>query len=76
MLNEEYAAWISANWNVRDYGVGHVLRFAVRADFAARYPVQRAGDHTALELWVPAEELAEFNRNIVGRIELIATYRG
>jgi hypothetical protein len=74
VLNLEYATWISANWNIRDHGVGHVLRFAVRADFAGRYPVQRAGDRTALELWVPAEELAEFNRNIVGLIELVATF--
>src|SRR5205814_4300363 len=28
------------------------------------------------ELWVPAEELEEFNANILGRIEVIAQYRG
>jgi hypothetical protein len=28
------------------------------------------------ELWVPAEELAEFNRRIVGRIEVVAAYFG
>ncbi len=28
------------------------------------------------EYWIPAEELAEFNRNIVGEIEVIAEYRG
>jgi hypothetical protein len=27
------------------------------------------------ELWVPAEELEEFNRQIVGRIEVIAEFR-
>ncbi len=26
------------------------------------------------ELWVPAEELAEFNRHIVGKIEVVAEY--
>lgn len=28
------------------------------------------------EYWIPAEELEEFNRNIVGEIEVIAEYRG
>jgi hypothetical protein len=27
------------------------------------------------EYWIPAEELAEFNQNIVGSIEVIAEYR-
>jgi len=26
------------------------------------------------ELWVPADELTEFNRNIVGAIEVIASF--
>ncbi len=76
VLNEEYAAWISRNWNVRDYGSGFVTRFAVRSEVARRYPVRRVGAGHAEELWVPAEELAEFNRNIVGRIEVIAEFRG
>ena len=28
------------------------------------------------ELWVPAEELAEFNRHIAGRIEVIREFAG
>jgi hypothetical protein len=28
------------------------------------------------ELWIPAEDLAEMNRNIVGLIEVIAEYKG
>jgi hypothetical protein len=76
VLNEEYAAWICRNWNVRDHGSGYVTRFAVRSESAGRYPVQRVGAGHTEELWVPAEELAEFNRNIVGRIEVVAEFRG
>jgi len=75
VLVEEYAADISRNWNVRDYGAGYVTRFQVRRDFAARYPVQIVGDKTCQEIWVPAEELTEFNANIVGLIEVIAEYK-
>ncbi len=75
VLHEEYAAWISEHWNVRVYGSGYVTRFAVRAEFAARYAARRVGAGHAEELWVPAKELDEFNRNIVGPIEVIAEFR-
>jgi O-acetyl-ADP-ribose deacetylase (regulator of RNase III) len=75
VLNEEYARDISRKWNVRDYGKGYVTRFRVRKEFAAKYPVQTVGDRTCVELWVPAEELAIFNDNIVGEIEVIAEYK-
>lgn len=76
VLNEEYATQISERWNVRDFGSGYVTRFQVDAVFAARYPVQKVGGEIHLELWVPAEELAEFNAHIVGPIEVISAFHG
>ncbi len=35
------------------------------------YPVQQAGGRTILELWVPAEQLDEFNAHIVGEIQVV-----
>ncbi|RRR95833.1 ADP-ribosylation/crystallin J1 [Glycomyces terrestris] len=75
VLNEEYAIKIARDWNAPRDGVGYVTRFELDADFAARYPVRQAGGRTILELWVPAEELDEFNRHIVGPIEVTAEYR-
>jgi hypothetical protein len=46
------------------------------AALVARYPVQTVGARRHQELWVPAEELEEFNRHIVGPIEVIAEFRG
>lgn len=43
--------------------------------YAARFPAQAAGSEDCKELWVPAEDLDEFNRHIVGAIEAIAEYR-
>jgi hypothetical protein len=34
-----------------------------------------AGGSLHTELWVPAEELEEFNRHIVGKIEVVAEFR-
>lgn len=42
--------------------------------FLARYKPEVVGGRMHVELWVPAEELAEFNRNIVGAIEVIAEF--
>jgi len=74
VLNEEYATQIARDWNVKESGSGFVTRFAVDADFLSRYPVQIVGSSMHQELWVPAEDLQEFNRHIVGAIEVIAKY--
>jgi len=75
VLNEEYARQIARDWNVPASGAGYVTRFAVRNEFVARYPIHTVGGSVHQELWIPAEDLAEMNRNIVGLIEVIAEYK-
>ena len=74
VLNEEYATQIARDWNAKRDGGGYVTRFRVRAEYARRYEPQTVGAAVHKELWVPAEELPEFNRNIVGEIEVIAEF--
>ena len=76
VLNEEYATMIACDWNVKESGSGYVTRFRVRSDYLARYEVQTVGGSICQELWVPADELVEFNQNIVGTIEVIAEFHG
>ena|ERR1041385_4058586 len=75
VLNEAYAVQIARDWNVKASGAGFVTRFAVRREFLARYPVQRAGGREHLEYWIPAEDLAAFNEAILGLIEVVAEFR-
>lgn len=75
VCSEEYARQIARDWNVPAGGAGYVTRFAVRKAFLARYPEQQVGAAVHRELWIPAEALAEMNRNIVGLIEVIAEYK-
>jgi hypothetical protein len=75
VLNEDYAIKIAREWNVPHSGVGYVTRFRVESDFVQRYPIQQVGGETIVELWVPAEELAEFNARIVGLIEVVHEFR-
>lgn len=74
VLTEEYATQIARDWNTEASGHGYVTRFKVRSAFLAKYPVQVVGNSTHQELWIPAADLAEFNRNIVGKIEVIAEF--
>ena len=75
VLNEDYARQIARDWNMPASGAGYVIRFAVRKSFADRYPIRTVGTSVHQELWVPAEELSELNRNIVGKLEIIAEFR-
>lgn len=75
VLNEDYAVKIARDWNAPRDGVGYVTRFEIDHEFAQRYPVQQVGGSTILELWVPAEELEEFNRHIIGPIQVVAEFR-
>ena len=67
------------SWNTRDEASGYagfVTRFRVRRAFLDRYEVRQAGGVACEEYWIPAAELEEFNRNLVGLIEVIAEFRG
>jgi hypothetical protein len=77
VLNEPYAAQIARDWNSRNAqngNLGFVTRFEVLASFLARYAVETVGSRLHQELWVPADDLDDFNASIVGPIEVIAAY--
>lgn len=70
VTNEPYAIRIARDWNVPASGSGFVTRFEVDSKYLEKFEVQTVGGREHTELWVPAEELEEFNRNIVGKIEV------
>jgi hypothetical protein len=77
VLNEAYAIQIARDWNTKDVASsyqGYVTRFFVRREYLSRYTVQTVGNSTHQEYWIPAEDLPDFNRNIVGLIEIIAAF--
>jgi len=78
VLNESYAIQIAQKWNTKDAAsdyTGYVTRFQVRADYLGQYKIQIVGNDTHQEYWIPAENLTEFNKNIVGLIEVTAEFR-
>ncbi|MDM8561090.1 hypothetical protein [Candidatus Parabeggiatoa sp. HSG14] len=75
VTNEKYAIEIATKWNIKESGVGYVTRFLVKKDFMDKYEVQKVGASYHTEWWIPAENLKELNKNIVGKIEIIGEYR-
>ncbi len=70
VTNQAYAVQIARDWNVKASGAGYVTRFHVKRVFMDRYKVEKVGGSAHTEWWIPAEELEELNRNIVGLIEV------
>ena len=75
VLNEAYANQISKEWNVPSYGVGHVVKFEITDSFLKDYKVQNVGGEIHNEFWILAEDLESMHDNLIGRIELIRTFR-
>lgn len=75
VLNEAYARQIAADWNVAASGCGYVTRFHLPTAFARRYPTCQAGGRDKLELWIPAADLDELNRHLIGPIAVVDTLR-
>jgi len=74
VTNELYARDIASRWNATESGAGYVTRFRVRTSFMNEFAIQCVGAAHHTEWWIPAERLEELNDNIVGEIELIASY--
>lgn len=75
VTNEAYAVQIARDWNVKESGAGFVTRFQIDADFLGRYMVQQVGAAIHKEYSIPAEDLDEFNRHLLGKIEVTAEFR-
>lgn len=77
VLNFEYAEQIARDWNTKSNSfAGFVTRFEVDGPYVKQFPVQVVGGQQHQELWVPANELEDFNRHIIGQIKIVASYYG
>jgi hypothetical protein len=79
VLNQAYAEQIAKEWNTQDgfsgY-VGYVTAFDLPTAYLLQFPVQNVGGEIHNELWIPAEELTNFNQQIVGQIKVVNQFFG
>ena len=74
VLNERYAREIAEKWNKRYADAqytGFVTTFEIDDAYISQFPVQTVGASYHQELWIPAEELENFNHHIIGTISLL-----
>ena len=74
VLNERYARGIAEKWNKRyadSQYAGFVTTFEIDDAYISQFPVQTVGASYHQELWIPAEELENFNHHIIGTISLL-----
>jgi len=77
VINQKYAEEIAQRWNTKDINSqykGYVLKFDVDDTYISKFQVQTVGKSYHQELWVPAEELENFNNFIIGKIQVVKVY--
>src|SRR5689334_25294825 len=77
VTNQPYAEKIARDWNTRsETHAGFVTRFSVDDAYAPRFPRRVVGSREHEELWVPAEDLAEFNGHLERPTQVIGPFFG
>jgi hypothetical protein len=79
VTNQAYAAQIALEWNTKDEFsgyAGYVTAFDLPEDYLKQFDIQNVGGEIHNELWVPAEQLEEFNNNIIGEIRMVESFYG
>lgn len=79
VTNLEYARKIAKDWNRNDQNsgyVGYVTKFEINDKYIENFKVQNVGGRIHNEYWILAEELENFNNQIVGKIEIKEAYYG
>jgi hypothetical protein len=80
VLNFEYAEQIASRWNPFDPAsgfAGYVTDFDVDADFVRLFEVKKVGEAAKhRELWIPADQLPQFNAHLRSRIRTRAAFYG
>lgn len=74
VLNQRYAEEIAGKWNTKDENSGYkgyVTRFEIADTYIENYEIQTVGASYHQEFWIPADELDNFNKHIIGKIEIV-----
>jgi hypothetical protein len=79
VLTREYAEQIARDWNTRDLRsgfAGFITEFDVDADYLSRFEAKVVGAAQHKEIWVPAEDLTDFNSHLRSRISVTTVFYG
>jgi tetratricopeptide (TPR) repeat protein len=75
VLQLAYARQTASGWNAQNGQLaGYVTQFKVEDQYISQFEKHTVGGSQHQELWIPAEELEEFNRHITGHIKVLEAY--
>jgi tetratricopeptide (TPR) repeat protein len=77
VLQLEYARQTASDWNTQNgQFAGYVTQFKVDDEYIGQFEEHTVGGSQHQELWIPAEEVDEFNKHIIGHIKVLEAYFG
>src|SRR5215207_298685 len=77
VLQLAYARQTASDWNVKNgQFAGYVTQFKVEDDYLDQFEIHTVGGSQHQELWIPAEEVEELNRHLVGQIKVLEAHFG
>ena len=77
VLQLDYARQTASGWNAQNgQFAGYVTQFKVEDEYIGQFEEHTVGGSQHQELWIPAEEVEEFNKHITGHIKVLEAYFG
>lgn len=79
VLDRDSAIQIAKHWNTNDEFSGYfgaVLEFQIPKYYFDKFEQHNVGGKNHNELWIPSEQLEEFNDNIKSKIKILDLYYG
>lgn len=73
VFSREYACEIAEKWNVKRESdcKGYVTKFEVDDEYCSQFEVHVVGSRNHQDLWIPADELDNFNSHIIDKIKIV-----
>jgi tetratricopeptide (TPR) repeat protein len=77
VLQLAYARQTASDWNAQNgQFAGYVTQFKVEDEYISPFEKHMVGGSRHQELWIPAEEVEEFNKHILGHIKVLEAHFG
>src|SRR5215210_4462375 len=77
VLQLEYARQTASDWNTQNgQFAGYVTQFKVEDEYIGQFEKHTVGEAQHQELWIPTEEIEEFNQHIMGHIKVVEAHFG
>jgi tetratricopeptide (TPR) repeat protein len=77
VLQLDYARQTASSWNARNGQLaGYVTEFKMEDKYVDQFETHTVGKSKHEELWIPAEEMEEFNKHILGHIKVVEAHFG